>query len=96
LALGHPSLILALGHVVLPLDSRAVRVPEGPIDFVASFALGPGKGLSVAWPGASSPAAHTGPLSHDFLRGFLIGIAIVLEIVGVGIAASAARVTRKS
>jgi hypothetical protein len=52
--------------------------------------------VGVAWPGASSPAAHTGPLSHDFLRGFLIGIAIVLEIVGVGIAASAARVTRKS
>jgi hypothetical protein len=52
--------------------------------------------VGVAWPGASSPAAHTGPLSHDFLRGFLIGIAIVLEIVGVVIAASAARVTRKS
>jgi hypothetical protein len=52
--------------------------------------------VGVVWSGASSPSVHTALLSHDFLRGFLIGVAIVLEIVGVVIAASATRETRKS
>jgi hypothetical protein len=51
--------------------------------------------VGVAWPTPSSPSAHSGLNPHDSLRGFLFSIAIVLEIVGVVIAASAARAVRK-
>lgn len=51
--------------------------------------------VGVVGPTPSSLSSHTGLIPYDFLRGFLFGFAIVLEIAGVVTAASAARVARK-
>ena len=58
-------------------------------------------GLSIlmiggAWPRFSPSVPHIGTDWNDFAHGFLIGLAIAMEIGGVIIASSAAAKKRKS
>ena len=52
--------------------------------------------IGIAWPRFSPSAPHIGTDWNDFAHGFLIGLAIAMEIGGVIIAASAAAKKRKS
>ncbi len=45
--------------------------------------------IALAWPTFSPSVSHIGTDWNDFARGFLFGLAIVVEIAGVAIAASA-------
>jgi hypothetical protein len=46
--------------------------------------------IGIAWPRFSLSLTHAGTDWNDFFRGVLFGIAIVLEIAGVVLAAKAA------
>ncbi len=46
--------------------------------------------IGIAWPRFSPPLPHAGTDWNDFFRGAIFGIAIVLEAVGVVLAAKAA------
>jgi len=52
--------------------------------------------IGIAWPRFSPSVPHIGTDWNDFAHGFLIGLAIAMEIGGVIIAASAAAKKRKS
>jgi hypothetical protein len=52
--------------------------------------------IGISWPRISPPLPHAGTDWNDFFRGVLFGIAIVLEIVGVVLAAKAAARKRKA
>ena len=52
--------------------------------------------IGLAWPRFSPSVPHIGTDWNDFAHGFLIGLAIAMEIGGVIIAASAAAKKRKS
>jgi hypothetical protein len=52
--------------------------------------------IGIAWPRLSPPVPHIGTDWNDFAHGFLIGLAIAMEIGGVVIAASAAAKKGKS
>jgi hypothetical protein len=52
--------------------------------------------IGIAWPRLSPPVPHIGTDWNDFAHGFLIGLAIAMEVGGVVIAASAAAKKRKS
>ena len=72
--------------------------PEKMIPVAMTFVV---VGLSIlmiglAWPRFFSPAVHAGTDWSDFFRGFIFGIAIVMEIVGVALAATAAAKKRKA
>jgi hypothetical protein len=51
--------------------------------------------IGLSWPRLSFHAGHLMLRWSDFTRGFLFGIALVLEISGVAIAASAASLRAK-
>ena len=58
-------------------------------------------GLSLStignnWPRTSAPLPHAGTDWNDFFRGVLFGIAIVLEIAGVALAARAAATKKRN
>lgn len=67
--------------------SPAVGVPVAMMLIVTGLML---TMIGVFWPRLSFPAAHLGQEWNDFPRGVMFGIAIVLEISGVVIAATAA------
>lgn len=72
--------------------SPAVLVP------VAMMLITLGLGFMVAgvvWPRSALPVAHLGTAWGDFFRGFLFGIAIVMEVSGVVIAMAAAATRAK-
>ena len=52
--------------------------------------------IGIAWPRFSPSVPHIGTDWNDFAHGFLIGLAIAMEIGGVIIAASSAAKKRKS
>jgi MFS superfamily sulfate permease-like transporter len=52
--------------------------------------------IGISWPRISPPLPHAGTDWNDFFRGIIFGIAIVLEIAGVVIAAKAAARKRKA
>ena len=52
--------------------------------------------IGIAWPRFSPSVPHIGTDWNDFAHGFLIGLAIAMEIGGVIIASSAAAKKRKS
>jgi len=52
--------------------------------------------FGIAWPRFSPSVPHIGTDWNDFAHGFLIGLAIAMEIGGVIIASSAAAKKRKS
>jgi hypothetical protein len=52
--------------------------------------------IGLAWPRFSPSVPHIGTDWNDFAHGFLIGLAIAMEVGGVIIAASAAAKERKS
>jgi hypothetical protein len=52
--------------------------------------------IGIAWPRFSPPVPHMGTDWNDFAHGFLIGLAIALEIGGVVLAISAAAKKRKA
>jgi hypothetical protein len=51
--------------------------------------------IGVVWSRTPLLAGLSWPISNDFLRGFLFGFALVLEIAGVAMAAQAAALKRK-
>ncbi len=51
--------------------------------------------IGIAWSRLALPAPHIGTDWNDFLRGAIFGIAIVLEIAGVAIAAKAAAAKKR-
>jgi hypothetical protein len=72
--------------------SPAVLVP------VAMMLITLGLGFMVAgvvWPRSALPVAHLGTAWGDFFRGFLFGIAIVMEVGGVVMAVAAATRAKK-
>jgi hypothetical protein len=52
--------------------------------------------IGIAWPRFSLSLTHAGTDWNDFIRGFIFGIAIVLEIAGVAIAAKAAAAKKRN
>ncbi|MGA2906375.1 MAG: hypothetical protein ABSE36_01610 [Terracidiphilus sp.] len=51
--------------------------------------------IGIAWARLALPAPRIGTDWNDFFRGAIFGIAIVLEIAGVAIAASAAAAKKR-
>ncbi len=51
--------------------------------------------IGITWPRFSPPTLHAGTDRNDFARGFLFGLAITLETVGVALAAMAAAASAK-
>jgi hypothetical protein len=51
--------------------------------------------IGITWPKSSPLLAHAGTDWNDFVRGAILGFAIVLEIVGVAIASSAAAAKKR-
>ncbi len=52
--------------------------------------------IGIAWSRLSPSLPHPGTDWSDFFRGVILGIAIVLEIAGVALAAKAAAAKRKA
>jgi hypothetical protein len=51
--------------------------------------------IGIIWPKTSPLLIHAGTDWNDFVRGVILGIAIVLEIAGVAIASSAAAAKKR-
>jgi MFS superfamily sulfate permease-like transporter len=51
--------------------------------------------IGITWPRFSPPLPHAGTDWNDFFRGVIFGIAIVLEAVGVVLAAKAAAAKKR-
>jgi hypothetical protein len=51
--------------------------------------------IGITWPKSSPLLAHVGTDWNDFVRGAILGFAIVLEIAGVAIASSAAAAKKR-
>jgi hypothetical protein len=51
--------------------------------------------IGITWPRVSPLLMHAGTDWNDFFRGAIFGIAIVLEIAGVAVAASAAAAKKR-
>jgi hypothetical protein len=52
--------------------------------------------ISISWSRFAPSVPHVGTDWSDFFRGAILGIAIVLEIAGVAIVASAAKKKRQA
>jgi uncharacterized membrane protein YidH (DUF202 family) len=75
--------------ILRKLESNPAKMTSVALAFIAI-------GLSlltigIAWPRFSPTLPHAGTDWNDFFRGVIFGIAIVIEIAGVAIAASAAK-----
>ena len=70
------------------LESPAKAVPIAMMFTTVGLML---IALGEVWPKIAFLAALAWPVSNDFLRGFVLGFAIVLEIAGVALAAAARR-----
>lgn len=51
--------------------------------------------IGITWPRLSPSLPHSGTNWNDFFRGVVLGFAIVLEVAGVAIAASAAAAKKR-
>ena len=53
-------------------------------------------GVSIAWWKSAFSLGHLGPGGNDFARGFLVGLAIVMEVAALVVALSAVAAQKKA
>jgi hypothetical protein len=69
------------------------RIPVAMALIVAGLSM---TVIGTSWSRLSPSLPHLGPNWNDFFRGVLFGVAIVLEIAGVAIAAKAAALRKRN